>query len=179
LSFHADAKLLHVGRAAAVTLKTPNLVLELESPASVLARIAAMPDVDRAQVSPVWLARVRTLTTADPWTCGFSIALRSSNDHIGSCGFRDPPTADGVVEIAYGIDEAHRGRGYATEAARALVALAFDDRRVSVVSAHTMPEPNASTRVLTKCGFTRVDDIVDPEDGLVWRWELSRATWLR
>jgi ribosomal-protein-alanine N-acetyltransferase len=40
-----------------------------------------------------------------------------------------------------------------------------------VVRAHTLPNPNASTRVLTKCGFHRVGEVIDPEDGLVWRWE--------
>jgi hypothetical protein len=26
--------------------------------------------------------------------------------------------------------------------------------------------------VLTKCGFTLIGDVIDPEDGLVRRWEL-------
>jgi [ribosomal protein S5]-alanine N-acetyltransferase len=43
-------------------------------------------------------------------------------------------------------------------------------RRASV-RAHTRPTPNASTPVLTKCWFARVGDVVDPEDGPVWRWE--------
>jgi RimJ/RimL family protein N-acetyltransferase len=30
---------------------------------------------------------------------------------------------------------------------------------------------NASARVLAKCGFRRVGEVIDPEDGLVWRWE--------
>ena len=29
----------------------------------------------------------------------------------------------------------------------------------------------ASTRVLTKCGFSRIGEVIDPDDGLVWRWE--------
>lgn len=37
--------------------------------------------------------------------------------------------------------------------------------------AHTLPERNASTRVLEKCGFTLVGEVVDPDDGVVWRWE--------
>jgi len=28
--------------------------------------------------------------------------------------------------------------------------------------------------VLTKCGFRHVADLVDPEDGPVWRWERRR-----
>jgi [ribosomal protein S5]-alanine N-acetyltransferase len=101
---------------------------------------------------------------------GFSMVDRDDGRVIGSCGYKGPPGADGVVEIAYGVDPAHRGRGYATEAARALVAFAFGSGSVRLVLAHTLPEPNASTAVLRKCGFTWVGEVVDPEDGLVWRW---------
>jgi RimJ/RimL family protein N-acetyltransferase len=48
---------------------------------------------------------------------------------------------------------------------------AFASGQVRVVRAHTLPELNASARALTKCGFKRVGEVVDPEDGLVWRWE--------
>ncbi len=34
-------------------------------------------------------------------------------------------------------------------------------------------QENASTRVLTKCKFKWVGEVMDPEDGLVWRWELQ------
>src|SRR5438046_10487620 len=81
------------------------------------------------------------------------------------------PTADGMVEIAYGVNPEKQGKGYATEAAEALVAFALSSGRVRVVRAHTLPEPNASTRVLAKCGFRHIGEVVDPEDGLVWRWE--------
>jgi hypothetical protein len=30
-------------------------------------------------------------------------------------------------------------------------------------------------RVLEKLGFTCVGEVVDPEDGLVWRWDLQKA----
>jgi RimJ/RimL family protein N-acetyltransferase len=67
----------------------------------------------------------------------------------------------------------YEGKGYATEAAAALVAYAFD-QGVKLVRAHTMPEPNASTHVLRKNGFRFVGDVIDPEDGPVWRWERTR-----
>lgn len=81
-----------------------------------------------------------------------------------------------MVEIAYGVDAAHRGKGYATQAADALVAYAFGSGQVQTVRAHTRPESNASTRVLGKCGFKFVDEVVDPEDGLVWRWERAKQS---
>jgi len=69
----------------------------------------------------------------------------------------------------------HQGQGYATEAAEALVRYAIDSGQVGTVCAHTLPEANASTRVLTKCGLECVGEVVDPEDGLVWRWEIKSA----
>ena len=79
---------------------------------------------------------------------------------IGKCGFTGPPGADSAVEIAYGVAPEHQGKGYATEAAAALVSYAFSHEQVCVVRAHPRPEANASTRVLTKCGFRRVIDLL-------------------
>jgi RimJ/RimL family protein N-acetyltransferase len=151
---------------------TANLALSLQSSEEVLASIDAMSPADRAEVSPAWVAQMRASSAADPWTHGFAVGHRASGARIGSCGYKGPPSPEGVVEIAYGIDPAYQGRGYATEAARALVAFALDSGRVRLVCAHTRPEKNASTRVLTKCGFEWMGERVDPEDGLVWRWEL-------
>jgi RimJ/RimL family protein N-acetyltransferase len=133
-----------------------------------------MSPADKAQVSADWLARLGGSASADPWTHGFSIVHRGTGAAVGSCGFKAPPTADGAVEIAYGIDPDHQGKGYATEAATALLDFAFADSRVRVVRAHTLPEANASTRVLTKCGLRCIGEVIDPEDGPVWRWEKSR-----
>jgi len=75
------------------------------------------------------------------------------------------------VEIAYSIDPDHQGRGHATEAARAMTRYAFSQPQVRLVIAHTLPKTNASTRVLSKCGFRKMGEVVDPEDGPVWCWE--------
>lgn len=130
-----------------------------------------MTPAERTELSADWLARLHAATAADPWVHGFSLVRRDTGAVVGTCGFKGPPDADGAVEIAYGVDPDHRGRGYATEAAAALTAYAFTDLRVRVVRAHTLPEPNASTRVLTRCGFRPVGEVIDPDDGLMWRWE--------
>jgi [ribosomal protein S5]-alanine N-acetyltransferase len=89
---------------------------------------------------------------------------------IGLGGFKGP-VVDGTVEIGYGIAPEYRGAGYATEAARVLVERA-QAAGVTTVTARTLAEPNASTRVLGRLGFTRTDTIEDPDDGPIWRWEL-------
>jgi [ribosomal protein S5]-alanine N-acetyltransferase len=85
-------------------------------------------------------------------------------------GFKGAPDQEGMVEIGYGISPAYRNNGYASEAAEALVRFALSRPEVRIVRAHTLPEPNASTRVLERCGMQRLGEHVDPEDGLVWRW---------
>ena len=124
------------------------------------------------EVSPDWLASLRVLDGPDPWRLGFAVVHPASGAVIGSGGFKGPPDSGGMVEIAYGIVPEHQGRGYATEVARALVAYALESDSVKIVRAHTLPNPNASTKVLTKCGFRFVGEVTDPDDGLVWRWEL-------
>jgi len=133
--------------------------------------IEAMTPAEKAELSADWLALLHASKLADPWTHGFSLVLRDSDTVVGKAGFKGPPAADGVVEIAYGLSPDYQGKGYATEAAEALTAYAFSSGKVRVVRAHTLPESNASARVLTKCGFRRIGEVIDPEDGLVWRWE--------
>ncbi len=153
------------------TMQTKRLKLVLESPGEARARLEAMSPSDMAEVSADWLARFRAAASPDPWIQGFALVLQAREVIVGSAGFRSPPGPDGVVEIAYGIAPEHQGNGYATEAAEALAAYAFGSGRVQVVRAHTRPEANASARVLTKCGFENLGEVIDPEDGLVWRWE--------
>ncbi len=122
-------------------------------------------------VSPEWLARLESATEADPWIHGFGLLHVASGMVIGMGSFTGPPAADGVVEIAYAVVPEYQRKGYATEAAQALVAYAFSSGRVRVVRAHTLPEQNSSTRVLAKCGFRHVGEVMDPDGGLAWRWE--------
>ena len=155
---------------ADVIIPTARLDLVLETTTAVLARIEAMSPTDRAEVSPAWLEQLRAAPPDDPWTHSFAIIERASGATVGSCAYKGPPSPEGSVEIAYGLEPSHQGLGYATEAAAALVGFAFGVGSVRRVCAHTRPEHSASTRVLTKCGFVRVGEVVDPEDGLVWQW---------
>lgn len=157
-----------------MTIETQRLTLKLQSIAEVHAQLASMTPEHRTQVSPDWLERMQSACAPDPWWHGFGLVLRESGHRIGSAGFKGPPDAHGVVEIAYGIEPEYEGRGYATEAAAGLVSFALNSGQVRIVRAHTLAEANASARVLSKCGFRRMGEILDPEDGRVWRWERSK-----
>lgn len=158
-----------------LALSTKRLRLVLQTPEEARAHIEQLPPEEQAEVSPAWLARLEASNTPDPWIHGFHLVDDKTGAAVGQCGFKGPPDGNGVVEIAYGIKPEYRGQGYATEAAAALANYAFSQIGVRLVRAHTLPEPNASTRVLTKSGFTRIGEVIDPEDGLVWRWEKTPA----
>lgn len=126
------------------------------------------------EVSSTWVDHLRTSSGANPWVFGFAAVEREADLVIGTAAFKGPPDEAGSVEIAYGVVPQFEGRGYATEAAEALLTFALADTRVAVVRAHTRSASNASARVLVKCGFADLDDVVDPEDGVVRRWERTR-----
>jgi len=132
--------------------------------------IEGMSPFEKAQLSVAWLAQFEASGASDPWVHGFRLVHRSSGNIVGFCSFKGPP-ADGVVEIAYGIAPEEQGKGYATEAAQALVAFARSFPEVKVIRAHTLADGAASKRVLEKCGFQCVGEVVDPEDGPVLRFE--------
>lgn len=121
--------------------------------------------------SPQFFEGLRTASGPDPWRFGYVIIEKENDLVIGQCGFTGPPDETGTVEIAYSIAPAYQGRGYATEAAQALIEIARCETRVRLICAHTLAEENASTRVLEKCGLRKVGEAM--EDGLlIWRWEL-------
>lgn len=91
---------------------------------------------------------------------------------IGSGGYKGPPSADGTVEIGYGIVSDHRRRGYASEMTRGLLARAFAERGVRRAIAETLPELTPSIGVLEKCGFRSIGEGSEPG---VLRFELMRA----
>ncbi|MCL2447958.1 MAG: GNAT family N-acetyltransferase [Polyangiaceae bacterium] len=76
---------------------------------------------------------------------------------IGSIVFHGAPEPDGTSEIAYGVDAASQGRGYATEAVGASVAWALEQPGVRAVRATTFGWHRASVRVLEKVGMVVVD----------------------
>lgn len=74
----------------------------------------------------------------------------------------------GRIELGYWIARDHWGRGYASEAARAVVGLAATLGHDRIVGSHFLDNP-ASGRVLEHAGFRRTGRIVE-------RYSLGRGT---
>ena len=86
------------------------------------------------------------------WYAPWRITLKGGNTCVGDLGFKGP-AKDSAVEIGYGVLPEYEGRGYATEAVRAMALWAFGSGDAAFVEAQTAPDNKASQRVLEKCGF--------------------------
>jgi RimJ/RimL family protein N-acetyltransferase len=112
--------------------------------------------------------------TAQTGIALLAICRRLEGDFIGYCGLIVGRSTLDEPEIAYELLERAHGRGYATEAARAVLdaAIATGRRRLwsTVGSWNT-----ASLRVLEELGFER-DHVTTKDDGeeLVWLTRVLR-----
>ena len=120
------------------------------------------------------IARINEDASNPAWWAHLPV-LREENTLIGSCGYKGPPDAEGMVEIGYEVAPGFRKQGLATEIAQGLRDHAFSFPEVSKVLAHTMPEQNASTRVLEKCGFKMINELEIADEGRIWRWEILKS----
>ena len=71
---------------------------------------------------------------------------------LGSVVFKGRP-ADGIAEVGYGIEDASRGQGLATEATRACMEWALAQDGIAAVQATTFPWHHASLAVIRKLGM--------------------------
>ena len=83
-----------------------------------------------------------------------AVVERATGRLIGDAGLYPVEGADGDVELGYTLARAAWGRGYATEAALALVEHARTALAASRVVATVDPANTASKRVLEKVGMT-------------------------
>jgi ribosomal-protein-alanine N-acetyltransferase len=83
----------------------------------------------------------------------WSVVERTRGRVIGDCGLR---MLDGgpEVELGYRLGREFRGRGYATEAARACLAAGFEQLGLDRIVAVAWPDHTASRRVMEKAGMT-------------------------
>jgi RimJ/RimL family protein N-acetyltransferase len=112
------------------------------------------------------------MSPSPPWI-GYLAVDEAADTIVGSCGYKGD-CRDGAVEIAYFSFPDFERRGFATEMARLLNDLAWRQPDVRIIRAHTLQEENASVRIMRRLGFAWRGTVDDPEDGPVWRWELSR-----
>ena len=155
-----------------VPLDLPNLRRLAESePASLQAPVGALPP---AHVAARALSQLDSGTPAN-WCVPLLIIAAGSGEILGGCRFKGEPV-DGRVEIGYGVAESARCRGVATAAVSQLLELAASSGLVRQVDAHILPDNIASSKVVSRLGFSRGGMVVDPDGELVVHWAYRIAT---
>lgn len=93
-----------------------------------------------------------------PWRIRL-IVERSSNRAVGSINLKGPPSTTGDVEIGWGLILNSRGKGFATEAAAAVIRWVMQQEGVKSISA-TIPDDNlASQRLAHRLGLHRTNAV--------------------
>lgn len=109
----------------------------------------------------------------------YALTLADTGAFLGCAGLT--PTARGL-ELGYWIGEPHWGKGYATEAAHALVDLAFRATAIDALKVSCRVSNPASRRVIHKCGFQYVGqgmlNSIAAGQVPVERYQLDRKTWI-
>jgi RimJ/RimL family protein N-acetyltransferase len=94
------------------------------------------------------------------------IFLLSDGGHLGCCGLRPYRPEEGIYELGFHLHTEYWGRGYAAEAARAVIGFAFDQLGATALFAGHHPRNPASSRLLEKLGFQYTHDEFYPPTGL-------------
>ncbi len=122
-------------------------------------------------------SRLYLLRNLAHWTQqGFGMYMLSERDSGVPAGRAGLKRAGDAVEVAYALVPGCWGKGYATEIARALLALGFGQLLVDALAAVALDGNAASCRVLEKCGMRRV---ATAGEGAARkrRYEIRRAEW--
>lgn len=82
-----------------------------------------------------------------------AVVLKSSQQLIGNCGIRLQSAGARKGDIGYELSPEHWGHGYATEAARAIVAYGFTQLGLHRIESWCIAENVGSAHVLQKLGM--------------------------
>lgn len=135
-----------------IELKTKRLILRPMTIAELDKTVLMQEDGELRQAYSEMLELCRAHPEQQIWYAPWTISLKKEGTHLGDVGFKGGPVK-GAVEVGYGLEEAARGKGYMTEALKAITEWAFSQKDVYIVEAETEPDNEASRRVLEKNGF--------------------------
>jgi [ribosomal protein S5]-alanine N-acetyltransferase len=112
----------------------------------------------------------------------FAVTLRETGELIGNCGIRRHARYGWDADIGYEYSADHWGKGYATEAANAVLSFGFRELGIHRASANCNAANAASIHVLRKLGMqleVRIRD-GDSSKGQWWDrlvWGILESEW--
>jgi RimJ/RimL family protein N-acetyltransferase len=163
-----------------MTLPMVEAVLEGDRARAETLAGAKLPDawpgrslVERAFGSP--LERLRRDPESALWGARLMIPRSGERMVIGSVVLNGRPDAQGTVEIGYGVESGSQGKGYATEASRAVLHWALTQATVQRVTATTTPWHKASLGVIRRLDMRLAGSLDHPLLGELLVFERTRS----
>lgn len=99
--------------------------------------------------------------------------LKKNGLFIGWCGLKEE---NGEIDLGYRLRKRFWGKGFATEAAKAVLDYGFEELQLEKIHAKCMAENAASVRVMEKAGMTFNSEIsFSGKPGV--RYEMTRNEW--
>ncbi len=92
-----------------------------------------------------------------------AVVLRETGEVVGDVILRWVSEEHAQGEVGYIVHPDHHGRGYATEAVREILRVAFEELHLHRVIGHLEARNTASARVLEKLGMRREAHFVEDE----------------
>ena len=139
------------------------------------------PDEHDARFLRLRRDQMRRDASAREWGVRAICLREAERPMIGHAGFHGKPGVNAAknanaVEVGYTVFEPYRGRGYATEAVRALIRWAREQHGVTHFVASVSPENEPSLAIVRKLAFVQTGDQWDDEDGLELVFELKEPS---
>ncbi len=168
---------------------TDRLILRrsIQADAETISRYRSDPDVSRYQgwdrTDPEGIrVEIEAALERAPGQPGgwvqFSLEDREAGALVGDVGLSPADGEPGVIKTGYTVAPEFQGRGYASEAVRALIGYAFDRLDAEVVRAYASAENVPSVRVAEKAGMRLVERFEGRDGDHIWhgvRYEILRA----
>lgn len=130
---------------------TPRMTIYPASDAEMRQLIDREQDAELKQAYSEMLAGCIEKPEQRLWYTAWFLTL-PGGERIGDLCFKGL-SPEGAAEIGYGLLPEYEGKGYATEAVRAMTEWALQQPGVCQIEAETEPDNTASQRVLEKAGF--------------------------
>jgi len=122
-----------------------------------------LPDEDSALKWINWLNG--RFSIKEPFIV-FAIELLETNVCIGFIGIAPKQEIDNEIEIVFSIADEYHGKGYATEAGKAIINWVFEKCRPDYLVALVKPDNKASGSVIEKLGFKEIEKRTLNYDGV-------------
>ena len=153
---------------------------DLANNAAVATMVSRMPHPYTASDAADF---VRRSNLGEIGKCVYAITKAENGEFLGCCALEPHLNDPQTLEIGYWLGEPFWNHGYATEAAHALIDMAFRTRDIDQIDARCRVTNIASRRVIQKCGFQfqgtgMVGNLAMGGPVPVEWYRLDRKTWL-